>query len=301
MIKPGGMRMEVYALIGPSGTGKSSHALTVAHSRQIPLIIDDGLLIYKGKKIAGYSAKFEKTTVAAVKRAIFHDPVHRQEVKEKLHRLSASKVLILGTSKRMVDKIASALVLPPVRHYIHIEEVIPSHEIHKAQFIRRTQGKHTIPIPQIQVEKDRWGKVIASVEKIFSAKKEPIGERTIVRPPFQRGEITIHEHVLKKLVVLSVQRCAPSSTVVKCEVELQPVAFVSLVVTMRLKWGHSIPEEAKKVQRAVYDDFLDFLGIQLEEVNVHVQRVGFPNDKIQLKTENKKETVHTDISSGGIG
>lgn len=300
MIEPGGMRMEVYALIGPSGTGKSSQALTVAHSRQIPVIIDDGLLIYQGQKVAGYSAKFEKTTVAAVKRAIFHDPVHRQEVRENLHKLPVSKVLILGTSKRMVDKIASALALPPVQHYITIEEVSASHEILKAQFIRRTQGKHTIPIPQIQVEKDMWGKVIASVEKIFSAKKEPIGERTIVRPPFEGGEITIHEHVLKKIVMLSVERCAPSLTVVKCEVELEPVAFVSLVVIMRLAWGQSIPEMAKKVQQAVYDDFLTFLGIELEKIDVLVQRLALIEHHLQSKPENKEEMDYTDTSSGGI-
>ncbi|WP_010300622.1 ATP-binding protein [Kurthia senegalensis] len=41
--------MIVYALNGPSGTGKSTAALGYAYEHQIEGIIDDGLYIYKGK------------------------------------------------------------------------------------------------------------------------------------------------------------------------------------------------------------------------------------------------------------
>lgn len=45
--------MEIYALVGPSGTGKSHHATELADELQISYIIDDGLLIHNGKKLAG--------------------------------------------------------------------------------------------------------------------------------------------------------------------------------------------------------------------------------------------------------
>ena len=38
-----------------------------------------------GKKMAGTSAKAEETTVAAVKRAIFHDPIHASQVRVLFH------------------------------------------------------------------------------------------------------------------------------------------------------------------------------------------------------------------------
>ena len=63
--------MEIFALSGPSGTGKSTSALSFAYEKKIPAIIDDGLLIVNGKKVAGTSAKFEKNTITAVKRATF--------------------------------------------------------------------------------------------------------------------------------------------------------------------------------------------------------------------------------------
>lgn len=63
--------MEVYALVGSSGTGKSFKALEFAYENDIEYIIDDGILIYKNKVLAGISAKQANTTIEAVKRAIF--------------------------------------------------------------------------------------------------------------------------------------------------------------------------------------------------------------------------------------
>ena len=40
--------MDVIALVGPSGTGKSHHALIVAHKNKADAIIDDGILIKDG-------------------------------------------------------------------------------------------------------------------------------------------------------------------------------------------------------------------------------------------------------------
>ena len=53
--------VSVYALVGESGTGKSFRAQLLAEKYGIKLIIDDGLLIYNDKIIAGQSAKREKT------------------------------------------------------------------------------------------------------------------------------------------------------------------------------------------------------------------------------------------------
>lgn len=52
--------MKVCSLSGPSGTGKSTSALVFAHKIGVQAIIDDGLLIVNGVKVAGISAKFEK-------------------------------------------------------------------------------------------------------------------------------------------------------------------------------------------------------------------------------------------------
>ena len=49
----------VYALAGPSGTGKSFRAKLLAQKYNIEAIIDDGLVIQNDKILAGQSAKRE--------------------------------------------------------------------------------------------------------------------------------------------------------------------------------------------------------------------------------------------------
>ncbi len=49
--------MEIFALIGHSGTGKSHQAPVIAREQTIDYIIDDGLLIKGHYNLAGRSAK----------------------------------------------------------------------------------------------------------------------------------------------------------------------------------------------------------------------------------------------------
>ncbi|MCH3915053.1 MAG: hypothetical protein LKE29_07235 [Acidaminococcaceae bacterium] len=104
--------MEVVAFVGPSGTGKSYRAIGVAHTHQCNGIIDDGLLIEGTKILAGSSAKNEQNKVQAVKRAIFMDKDHCEEVKAALKKSNITRLLVIGTSDKMVNKICERLDLP---------------------------------------------------------------------------------------------------------------------------------------------------------------------------------------------
>ena len=90
--------MRAFALIGKTGTGKSFHALDISQENKIDAIIDDGLLIFESKILAGRSAKHEKTRVASVKRAIFDDLDHALSVRNALRDNPIDSVLIIGTS-----------------------------------------------------------------------------------------------------------------------------------------------------------------------------------------------------------
>ena len=59
-----GIDLKVYALVGPSGTGKSHRALWVAKENNIEYIVDDGLLIKGNEIIGGKSAKREITRIS---------------------------------------------------------------------------------------------------------------------------------------------------------------------------------------------------------------------------------------------
>lgn len=111
--------MKIYALVGRSGTGKSYKALEVACENNIEYLIDDGLLIYKNKIVAGISAKQSKTYIEAVKRAIFNDENHRKDVKDKIKEKNIQKILVIGTSNKMVKQIVNKIELGEIYKYIY--------------------------------------------------------------------------------------------------------------------------------------------------------------------------------------
>ena len=115
--------MEVIAFVGPSGTGKSHHAIGVAFDNKCDAIIDDGLLIKGTKILAGTSAKNEQNRIQAVKRAIFTDKEHAAEVRKALATSGIKRLLIIATSDNMIGKITKKLELDPPVKTVYINEV----------------------------------------------------------------------------------------------------------------------------------------------------------------------------------
>ncbi len=262
--------MKIYALYGTSGTGKSTSALELAHRLGIDAIIDDGILIYQGRKWAGTSAKYEKTKIQAVKRAIFHYRDHAEEVRKTLEQLNLERLLILGTSKRMIHRIVTALRLPPNPEFIPIETIKPPQEIEAAKYIRETQGKHVIPIPRVEVEKDFFQRIIASAQQIFSPKKEVIGETTVVHPPFTGGRIQIHPQVLRKIVQLTCTRFQAVSQIHKTSYSFEDLPRLQVSVSLVLPFGTAIPPLVHSIQQALYEETSYCLNIAPASIDVQV-------------------------------
>jgi hypothetical protein len=246
--------MQTYALYGSSGTGKSSSALELAHRLEADAIIDDGLLIYKGRKVAGTSAKYEKTRIQAVKRAIFFHEEHREEVMDAIRRLPVQKILVLATSIRMVERIVEALKLPPVQQFIPIEHVKPAEQIRAAQYVRDMMGRHAIPIPRVEVEKDFLHRLIASAQRIFSSRKEVIGETTVVHPPFSNGSIHISEHVLKKIIYHVCSRDPAVERVHKAVYSFTDLPRFQVTLSLRLPYLQDIRSTILPLQRELYQE-----------------------------------------------
>ncbi|MFC4736098.1 hypothetical protein ACFO4L_05805 [Bacillus daqingensis] len=137
--------MKVYGLHGKSGTGKSHRATEIAEQTGAAAIIDDGLLIREGRRLAGRSAKNEQLLLAAVKRAVFHAEAHRDEVKQALAEHQLHSLLVIGTSKRMVRTIVRALDLPEPSEWIAIQDVQSEDEtLYAGQ--QRNRNLHVIPV-----------------------------------------------------------------------------------------------------------------------------------------------------------
>ena len=185
-------KQRVLALVGKSGTGKSFQARQVARRFRIDLIIDDGLLIRGQKIIAGRSAKKEKGILTAIKTAVFANPELIQEVRQAIAAQRFGRLLIIGTSRKMVLRIARTLDLLPIHRFIAIEEVSSRAEIAQALKIRAEQGKHIIPVPAVEIKRSyphiffESVKILLKSTKVLRKSDAEIVEKTVVRPDYGR-------------------------------------------------------------------------------------------------------------------
>jgi uncharacterized alkaline shock family protein YloU/adenylate kinase family enzyme len=274
--------MEVYVLTGPSGTGKSSSALSIAYKYNIPAIIDDGLLIYNGKRVAGTSAKFEKNKIKAVKRAIFHVEQHAKEVKDAIKKLNIKKILLIGTSINMVMKIADKLDLGEINHYLTVEDVRSSSEISIALYTRRTEGKHIIPIPYVQVDQSFFKKLISKGKSFFSPQKEKIGETTVVQPNFEKGSIHISEGVLQKIVKLICKEIEIIYHVHSIDVKLKEEPYLMIEVTAKHVPNKNLMNILQNAQQKIFTDFNQYMNIEFSYINIKVKKLHMSEQDFKL-------------------
>ena len=177
--------MKVYALVGKSGTGKSHHSMCVAGEHQIDYIIDDGLLISNSKIIAGKSAKRAATKMESVRRAIFSDKNHIKAVKDAIAENEVGSILLIGTSEKLVNRIAEALELGPIEQIIRIEDVCTPEEIQKAMEMRNKHGKHVIPVPTFELKKQFSGYFTDPITLFFKKMGQTVEEeKTVMRPAY---------------------------------------------------------------------------------------------------------------------
>lgn len=265
--------MEVFALSGDSGTGKSTSAHFFAYENSIPAIVDDGLLIFNGKKIAGTSAKYEKNYITAIKRATFFYKEHTKEVRDVIEHLPVHRILIIGTSEKMVKLIASKLHLGPINHYVNIEDIRSSGQIKMALFVRKTQGKHVIPIPELQVEQSLFKRLISKGIQLLSPQKEVIGEATVVQPNFQVGAISIYPEVLKKFISVACDSIPEVHSYSHISVTLSGLPYADLQVSLQITNDTDVLSVIEKTQSRIFHHFQEYLGIELYSIDVHLTKI----------------------------
>lgn len=280
-------KIKVYAFVGPSGTGKSYRAQMVASEKGINFIIDDGLLIKDNEVVAGESAKKAPTKIATVKHALFLEEEEKNAVEKALKRYKPSKILILGTSDGMVQKIASNLDLPPISETIYINDVATEEEMQTARHIRVTEGKHVIPVPTFELKKDFSGFLLDPLQ-IFKSKgagqKPYISEKTIIRPTFSYlGNFTISDTVFRQIIEYLAEKMPEIYKVVRTRVtstDAGPSIYMEVIVM----YGSNIQEVLKEFKQKAKREIENLTAMNVESLEVvakslHVEQDG--NKKTQ--------------------
>lgn len=265
--------MKTYALVGKTGTGKSYHALDLAEENEIEAIVDDGLLISKGRIIAGSSAKHEKTRVASVKRAIFADETHATAVKKAVKQNNIESVLILGTSEKMIFQIADRLALSPIEKIFKIEEIATPEDISLASIMRNKYGKHIIPAPVFEVKKQFSGYILKS---LISSKRDTAFEKTIMRPTYSYlGEFKLSPKVFLDICRYEILKIHGVSAVSKIKPSHDADGCISIYIEVSLSFPCNIPQIAVLIQEKIEKSIEETTSIIVKSVDVYIKTLSF--------------------------
>lgn len=268
--------MKVYGLIGKSGTGKSFQAVNLCKELNIEAIIDDGLFICRNKVMAGISAKRQTTKVGAVKTALFNDESHREEVREKIKKIKPSSILVIGTSDGMVDRIVKRLELPKIGKRIYIEDITTEEERVLARKHRVEMGQHVIPAPTFQLKRQFSGYFMLPMRILFrelGSSWKDMSEKSVVRPTYSYlGDYKISEKVMADIVECVKSESENVMEIVK--VALSPVQEgVDIFITVNLKFGIPLIEEAKIFQKNVVDKIEEMTAFNVNRLDLEVKDI----------------------------
>ncbi len=271
--------VRVYALVGSTGTGKSFRAKLVAQKYGIEMIIDDGLLIRGDQLVAGKSAKKEALYLGAVKTALFHEKNHRDQVAKALQREKFRKILVIGTSEKMVTRICERLQIPQPFKIIKIEDIATKAEIEKALQSRQIEGKHVIPVPALEIRRNYpsifYDSVRVFLKRSFGAGASlpKIYEKSVVRPEYaKRGRVAISEAALSQMVVHCVSEFDQSVHVKRLAIRDDSQGY-RITVVLEAPYGTKLASNAHALQEYIVDSIERFTGILVAEVNIVIDRL----------------------------
>jgi len=270
----------VFALVGESGTGKSFRAKLLAQKYDITAIIDDGLLIQDDNILAGHSAKREKTFLAAVRTAVFDEKEHRDAIARVLKHQNIKRLLILGTSEKMVQKIAVRLQVPPPSKIIKIEDIATQEEIDFAIRSRRIEGKHVIPVPALQIKRS-YPQIFYDSIRIKLARKEKITgsntkvyEKSVVRPEFsKKGRVSISEAALTQMVMHCVSEFDSNIKIKSLKIKTNAHGY-KLIITTDVPFGTELAGKIHNLQKYVIENIERYTGILIESLNIIIDKIS---------------------------
>lgn len=276
--------IEVYAFVGPAGTGKSQRATHVARQFGIDLIIDDGLVVSRGRIMAGKSAKSEINMVRAIRRAIFEYEQHRDEVIKYLETRAPCKLMILATSNAMIDKIVNKLGLNSPVKIINIADVASQDEIDAALRERREKKQHVVPVARTQIQRNFAGKLVSQIRDLFKGRDKTAGnalsgdenKNTIVKPPFSfDGKVVISTDAILAMCRRLIETSEHVQNIHELELEPEDDSMdINMILDFKLG-SKSALEIARLLQRKIKMGLSYFTGMDVKKVNISVKEVFF--------------------------
>ena len=185
-----------------------------------------------------------------------------------------NKILILGTSDDMVEKIAENLELGAIKEKIYIEDVASKDEIAEARKNRLQEGKHVVPVPTFEI-KEHFSGYFLDPLRIFGTKKIVAeGEKTIIRPTYSYlGKYYLSEKVVNNVVEFVLSKI-PGITRVFKVLTNKYVEGVQIDLDIEVLYGENIPTLSNRIRNILVYEVEYTTGINVKSLNINVKSIS---------------------------
>lgn len=265
--------MRVYGLSGKSGTGKSYQAMNICREFRIESMVDDGLFIYNNAVQAGHSAKRDENKITAIRTAIFDKEEDRAEVASKIQEISPESILVIGTSDAMVERIAERLGIPAPDPIVHIEDIVDGESITTALQSRREGGKHVIPVPTVEIQKQFSGYFMTPLRLLLDRNGRVLQdeEKTVVRPTYSYlGNFTIAHSAVTDIMEYVGSRTEGVRDILKCGADIRTDGVI-LSISCIFDYSERLLERIEELQDSLAEEVGNMTAFNILSVNVTVR------------------------------
>ena len=203
-------------------------------------------------------------------------------MKKAIKQYKPERILILGTSDGMVQKIAQNLNLPPIEKIIYIQEIATPQEIQEARRSRVTEGKHVIPVPTFEIKKDFSGYILDPLQ-IFKFKgrgaKPYISEKSIIRPTFSyMGNFTISDTVFRQLTEYLAKREKAIFRVLKTRVENYGEG-PSIYLEVMVEYGYNVIDAVENFKAKVIREIEKQTTMNVKSMDIVIKGIHMPEQE----------------------
>ena len=201
----------------------------------------------------------------------------------------------------MVKRIQENLKLPKIEKTIYIQDVSTKEEMEEAVRIRRTEGKHIVPVPTFEIKKDFSGILLDPFQilkrgrkKNKKNKKENAGvERSVIRPVFSYfGKYTIKDKVFKDIIRLVCDRIKGITEISTIRIDKAPDSNeVEISMNMEIAYGYNISEMAEEMKKQAKKELEYMTSVNISMVNVKIVKIEVDEEKLQEKALRYEKAV----------
>jgi uncharacterized alkaline shock family protein YloU len=196
---------------------------------------------------------------------------------ETIRVLQPERILVLGTSAAMTEKITRQLNLPKPVKIVKIEDLATSEEITTARYFRKQLGKHVVPAPSVEVEMNFPNTLIEKLQVILHGQnpaKQRVYEQSVIRPTFSYlGKIMISDKALIDIVKWVLIKFPGVKAPGKIQVFSEQGNTI-LFIQYTAEYGQTLPVLSRNIQTKVKEVVESHTGFNVLAIDVLVTSVA---------------------------